>query len=147
MPRAERSIVIGRPIAEVFAFFADAENDPQWRSHVMEIKREGPVGPGARYHQRLKGPGGRSIAADFDVTAFEPDKRWAFQVVTGPARPHGEFLFRTVELGTEVTFMLSAELSGVKGFLLSRPVQKSMDSEVAGLDRAKTILESGEGEP
>ena len=43
---SSRSIVIHRPITEVFAFFADAENDPQWRSEVKEIKREGELGVG-----------------------------------------------------------------------------------------------------
>ena len=32
MPHAQRTIVIARPPAEVYAFFADAENDKSWRS-------------------------------------------------------------------------------------------------------------------
>jgi len=31
MPRAEHSTVVRRPPSEVFAFLANAENDPQWR--------------------------------------------------------------------------------------------------------------------
>ena len=60
MPHAQRTIVIARPPAEVYAFFADAENDPQWRSAVKSIKREGPLAVGARYTQRVAGPGGRA---------------------------------------------------------------------------------------
>lgn len=56
VPSASRSVVINRPIAELFAFFADAENDPRWRSGVREIKRHGELGVGTRYHQRRTGP-------------------------------------------------------------------------------------------
>ncbi|NUP74610.1 MAG: hypothetical protein HOQ07_08175, partial [Sinomonas sp.] len=38
---ASGSVVISRPIGEVFAFFADAENDPTWRSGVKSIRRVG----------------------------------------------------------------------------------------------------------
>jgi len=31
MPRAEHSTVVQRPPSEVFAFLANAENDPQWQ--------------------------------------------------------------------------------------------------------------------
>ena len=54
-------------------------------------------------------------------------------------------LFRSspVEGGTAVTFTLDAELTGVKNFLMAKPVQKSMDAEMANLDKAKALLESG----
>ena len=45
-------------------------------------------------------------------------------------------------LATEVTFTLDAQLSGLKRLLMSNAVQKTMDAEVAGLDRAKSVLES-----
>ena len=42
-----------------------------------------------------------------------------------------------------MTFTLDAELTGVKKFLMAKPVQKSMDAEMANLDKAKARLESG----
>jgi uncharacterized protein YndB with AHSA1/START domain len=142
MPHAERTVTINRPPAVVFAFFADSENDPQWRPHVKEISRNGPIGAGMTYHQRVAGPGGRAVPSDFEVTAYEPDTHLAFRVTAGPVRPVGDYKFRPVPGGTEMTLSLSAELTGVKKMLMSRPVQTAMDSEVAGLDRAKQILES-----
>ena len=41
-----------------------------------------------------------------------------------------------------MTFSLRAELTGVKKLLMAGPVQKSMDAEMANLDKAKAILES-----
>jgi uncharacterized membrane protein len=142
MPHAQRTVHIARPADAVFAFFADSENDPQWREHVKEITRNGSVGPGMTYQQRIAGPGGRAIPSDFEVTSYEPDTHLAFRVTTGPVRPVGDYRFRAVNGGTEVTMTLDAQLSGLKGLLMSRPVQKSMDSEVAALDKAKAVLES-----
>jgi len=142
MPQAKRTIVIARPQAEVFAFFADAENDPQWRSAVKSIKREGPLAVGVRYTQRVAGPGGRPVAADVEVTTYEPDVEVAFRGVAGPVRPEGGYTFAAVEAGTSVTFRLSAELSGVSKLVMGKPVQKAMDAEMANLDKAKAVLES-----
>jgi uncharacterized protein YndB with AHSA1/START domain len=141
MPHAERTIVVNRPAEEVFAFFADPANDRLWRPHVKEISAQGPASPGSRVHQVVEGPGGRGIAADIEVTAYEPPSRYAFQVVAGPARPRGEFRFAPSGTGTAVSFSLAAELGGWKKLLMSRPVQASMDGEMAGLDRAKALLE------
>lgn len=143
MPSAQRSIVIARPAAEVFAFFTDPANDPKWRPHVKEIRAEGPPAVGSRIHQVIAGPAGRGIPADLEVTAYEPSTRYAFDVIAGPARPKGEFRFATTaDGGTEVTMSLRAELTGAKKLLMSKPVQRSMDGEVAGLEKAKQLLES-----
>jgi len=141
MASATRTIVIDRPPTEVFAFLADPANDQRWRPHVKEISAPGLAGLGRRVHQVVQGPGGRGIAADLEVTAYEPPSRYAFQVVTGPARPRGEFLLTPAGNGTQVRFSLGAELRGLKRFLLGRPVQRSMEGEMAALDRAKAVIE------
>jgi len=122
--------------------FADAENDLEWRSGVKEIKRQGELGVGTRYRQRLNGPAGRTIRADIEVTAYEPDKHVAFHAIAGPVRPRGDYTFRDAGTSTEVTFTLDAPMSGIKSLFMGKAVQKTMDAEVAGLDRAKSLLES-----
>ncbi|GAA1592272.1 hypothetical protein GCM10009804_55730 [Kribbella hippodromi] len=141
MPEAVHTIRIHRPPAAVFAYFADGENDPQWRTGVKEIIRNGPIGPGMTYRQRIAGPGGRAIPSDYKVTAYEPDSHLAFEVTAGPVRPIGDYRFEPVPDGTEVTLKLTADLTGLKKLLMTKPVQHSMDTEVSALDRAKQILE------
>lgn len=143
MPQAERTIVIARPQAEVWSFFADAENDKRWRPGVKVMHREGPLEVGTRYTQRIAGPGGRQVPADIEITALEPDTRVAFHGVAGPVRPDGGYAFAPAEGGTAVTFTLAAEMTGVRKLLLGKQVQKSMDAEMANLDKAKALLESG----
>jgi uncharacterized protein YndB with AHSA1/START domain len=142
MPQATRTIVIARPRAEVFAFFADGENDPQWRPTVAMIKRDGPLAAGVHYTQRIAGPRGREIPADLQVTTYEPDTMVAFHGVSGPLRPDGSYTFAVVDGGTSVTFSLSAEVTGIKKLFMTKPVQQAMDAEMASLDKAKALLES-----
>jgi uncharacterized membrane protein len=141
MPSAQRTIVIDRPVDQVFAFFTDHTNDPKWRPGVKEIAPISHAPVGTRIHQVVKGPGGMGVGADIEVTANEPSSRYAFQVVAGPVRPRGEFLFAPSGNGTEVRFSLNAELSGIQKLLMSGSVQGSMDGEMTGLDTAKRVIE------
>jgi uncharacterized protein YndB with AHSA1/START domain len=143
MPSATRTVTIDRPPSDVHAFFSDHANDPKWRPAVLEIAPISSAAVGTRIRQVVKGPGGRGLRADIEVTANEPPSRYAFQVVAGPVRPRGEFRFAPSGSGTEATFALDAELGGWKRWLMGRPVQASMDSEMAGLDRAKAVIEAG----
>lgn len=143
MPAAQRTIVIDRPVEAVFSFFSTPSNDPRWRPHVKEIHDPPDMRVGARIRQVIAGPGGRGIDADLEVTDYVPASRYAFRVVAGPARPRGEYSFTSAGPGsTSVTFSLSVDLGGFKKLLMSRPVQKSMDGEMASLDSAKRLLES-----
>jgi len=144
MPSASRTVVINRPVEDVFAFFTDPDNDPRWRTHVKDIHAHEPPAVGAHVHQVVAGPLGRGIPADLEITAYDVPSRYAFQVVAGPARPAGDFRFTPKGDGTEVSFTLSADLRGIKKLLMGKPVQQSMDSEVAALDTAKEILEGAD---
>ena len=142
MPSAQRTIVIDRPVDEVFAFFTDPSNDLIWRPQVKEVSAAGRIGVGSRIHQVVKGPGGRGIAADIEVTDYQQAERYTFRVVAGPVRPTGEFRFTADGDATTVSFSLAADLSGLKKALMSRPVQKSMDGEMRALNQAKAALEA-----
>jgi uncharacterized membrane protein len=141
MPSAEGEQTIRRPVAEVFAFVADGLNAPKWRPGILDISLESGRDLGAVYKQGVKGPGGRRIAADYRVTAFEPNRRLGFEAIAGPVRPTGQFTFEDVNGATRVTFGLQAELSGFKKLLMGGMVQRTMDAEVAALERLKTVLE------
>jgi uncharacterized protein YndB with AHSA1/START domain len=143
MPSASRTITVNRPPDEVFRFFSTPANDPKWRTHVKEIEAAGAPAVGSRIHQVIAGPGGRGIPADIEITAYEPSTRYAFKVTAGPARPVGEFRFAPNGAGTDLTFTLDAELGGIKKLLMSGSVQKSMDGEMASLDTAKRLIETG----
>ena len=141
MPSAEHQVTIARPVGDVFAFLADGLNGPQWRPGVLDVKLVSGSAKGAVYRQGVKGPGGRRIDADYQVTAYEPNRLLAFQAIAGPVRPTGEFRFEPVEGGTRLTFSLRAELSGLKKLLMAGAVQRTIDAEVAATERLRSLLD------
>ena len=142
MPSAQHSVSIRRPVGAVFAFVADGENAMRWRPGVLDVSHQSGEGLGAVYRQGVKGPGGRRIAADYEITAFEPDRRIAFHAIAGPVRPTGEYRFAAQGDGATVSLSLDATLTGWKRLLMGRAVQSTMDSEVRNLDTLKSILEA-----
>ena len=141
MGEESNTITIARPVSDVFAFLADAENDPQWRGGVIQMTRTSGQGVGTTYRQIVAGPGGRRIDADVEITEFVPDQRIAFRTTKGPVRPTGSYHLQASNGGTVVTFRLAATLGGVKK-LIAPMVAKTMRSEVAALTELKRVLES-----
>jgi uncharacterized protein YndB with AHSA1/START domain len=84
------TVVIDRPIAEVFAFLADGTNDPKFSPRVLEIAKttEGPPGAGTVYASTVK-DAGMKTRREFRITDFEPPTkiRWtevSKNLVTAP---------------------------------------------------------------
>src|SRR5689334_25052827 len=128
MPSAERTIVIDKPVQEVFAFVADGSNAQMWRSGVLEISKKSGDGQGAIYRQVVSGPGGRKIDADYEVTEYSPPSRLAFRAIAGPVRPTGSYDLTETDGKTSLTFKLQAEIGGWKKWLMGGQVQKTMDA-------------------
>lgn len=78
--RFEATVVVDRPIEEVFAFLADGENDPKFSPRVLEIAKttDGPPGVGTVYASTVK-DAGMKTKREFKLTQFEPPTRirWA----------------------------------------------------------------------
>ena len=142
MPSASHSVTINRPASEVFAFVGEGENAPRWRTGVLDIRRVSGQGVGAVYRQGVCGPGGRRVAADYQVTAYQPDTLLAFKTIAGPVRPTGEFRLDEADGATTLTLSLRADLAGVKRLVMSGMVQKTMDAEVAAIGNVKVLLEA-----
>jgi uncharacterized membrane protein len=141
MPSAERTVTINRPVDEVFRFVSDGRNAKHWRSGVLDVDLVSGSGVGARYSQGVRGPGGRRIAADYEITEFIPNEKIAFAATAGPVRPTGSFTFEGMGTGTILTFRLDAELGGLQKLLMGGMVQSTMNAEMGALDQIKDLLE------
>jgi uncharacterized membrane protein len=140
MPEATNTVTISRPVSDVFAFVADGTNNPRWRSGVLDISLKSGNGKGATYQQGIKGPFGRRVPADYQITDFVPDTRIAFRAIAGPVRPEGSFELVSTDGGTLVKFSLRCSPRGFAK-LMTPMVAKTMRSEVAQLDQLRAILE------
>jgi hypothetical protein len=105
--RFEATIVIDRPIDEVFAFLANGENDPQFSSRVIEIAKttDGPPGVGTVYASTVK-DAGMKTKREFKLTEFEAPTtiRWAETSKNLVTAPEGGYDLAPAEDGTSVTF-------------------------------------------
>ena len=84
MPTATSTGIIQASPEEVFAFVADAENNPSWHEHVRETRwiDEGPTRLGRRGRQ-FGHLWGRDWAFVAEVAEWDPPNHVAFQVIEG----------------------------------------------------------------
>src|SRR5262249_10147849 len=143
MAHAEQTIVVNRPIQEVFDFVLDGSKNMLWRLGVTDIQAVPgkPAGAGAVYKQGLKGPGGGRIEGDYQIVEATPPKFIKFQVIAGPARPTGTYQFDTVANGTQVKFVLDYQTKGLQK-LMEPMINRAMREEVGSLTNLKAYLES-----
>ena len=117
----ELSIVINRPIEEVFAILADLEKDIKWRSEWVETKNmsEGSIGVGATF--RLTGEFlGRRMPITYEVVEHEPNQSAAWKTMSGPVPMKFQRTFERVDGSTRFTIKYEAEVSGL--FKLAWPL-------------------------
>ena len=76
MGRVSGSIVVDRPIEQVFAFLADGENDKKFSPRILEMSRtpDGPVGVGTVWVSTARDLG-RTARHEIEITEFEPPTR------------------------------------------------------------------------
>ena len=143
MAFADYEVVISRDALTVYGFLMDGMNNSLWRSGIRSISlRSGIRGQkGALYQQTLNGPGGRPIAADFQITEARPGAEVRFAVVAGPARPTGGYYLSTEGDTTRLRFALEYHPKGLRK-LMNGMIQKALEVEVGQLERLKAAIES-----
>jgi uncharacterized protein YndB with AHSA1/START domain len=133
------TVVIDRPIEEVFAFLADGENDKKFSSRVIEIAKttDGPPGVGTVYASTVKDAGVKT-KREFKLTEFEPPKRirWTELSKNPVVVPEGGYDLAPAGDGTQLTFFNVLEGRGlgvvIAGFAL-RSARKGADEFVQGI--------------
>ena len=104
--RFEATVVIDRPIEEVFAFLADGENDPKFSPRVLEIAKttDGPPGVGTVYASTVK-DAGMKTKREFKLTEFaSPTRiRWSEQSKNLVTAPEGGYDLAQEGSGTRLT--------------------------------------------
>jgi uncharacterized protein YndB with AHSA1/START domain len=120
MVKAERTVVIDRPIQQVFAYVTDQTNTPSWQAGLVEVRRTtaGPIGLGTK-HTLVRNFMGRRMEADNEYVAYEANKLVTFRTTSGPPLT-ASYLFEIAPSGTRLTSRV--ELHGAGYFGLLEPV-------------------------
>jgi len=141
MIRVEHSAVIDRPVEEVFAYATDPAHVAEWQSSALEATVDGPLQAGATGKEVRKFLGKR-IESTMRIEAYEPPRRFALKVTSGPVPFRFEQTIEPEGDGTRISVVAEGEPGGF--FKLAEPlVERAVKREIAGnTETLKDILES-----
>lgn len=155
MIKVELSVVINRPVAEVFAFATNSANNAKWQEGLVEsrLASSGPMGVGSQitdvrklltpsWNYRKRRLIQKVVEAKLEVTAFEMNKKFAHKVVSGSFPFEIIQTFEPSDGGTKINLVAQGEPGGF--FKLAEGmVQKQLQSQLEGdSQRLKKALES-----
>lgn len=148
MPRLTYHATLASPPEAVFAFVADAENNPRWHAHVNETRwlddREIGLGRRARQTGHLWG---RDWAFVAEIVEWEPPRLVTFQVVEG-FRVRTSIRVAPDGSGTSLTLTVSTppDLGPIDG-LVSRAMQRLTSARESGdILRLRAALRGGDAQ-
>jgi uncharacterized membrane protein len=90
--RVEGSIEVEAPVQEVYEYWRNLENLPQFMTNVEEVRSTGPD----TTHWRVKGPLGSSLEFDARTTQDEPNEALGWNTQNGQVETSGQVRFRNV---------------------------------------------------
>lgn len=137
------TIMIHRPIKQVFDFVSVTENDFQWQYGTLESARvpADSSGDGA-FFRSVGHLMGRRLQGTFEITTCESDKRYGFKSLSGPLRLQTLYTFDVADGGTKVNVSTQASMVdffGTREGVLEKQLRKQLKENLALL---KGILET-----
>jgi uncharacterized protein YndB with AHSA1/START domain len=141
MIQVEKSVVIDKPVREVFSFVSNHNNTTKWQGGVEAVIPEGPSNAvGSRYTEVRKFMG-QEMKSTMEITRFEPNARWAAKVIKGPVPYEVTATFEESGGGTKMTTRVEGEPKGffkIAEGMLKGQLEKSLEEDG---QRLKGILE------
>ena len=141
----EKSITVNRPPEEVYQFWRAIENFPRFMRHLESVTLIG----GNRSHWRARGPFGRSVEWDAEITIDEPGKMLAWRSLDeADVRHAGSVRFESAASGRATIVHVDFDYrppAGKFGAFIARLFGEEPQTQVdADLRRFKQLLETGE---
>ena len=144
MARIERSVLIRRPVPEVFSYMDDIDREREWQPNLRSAEQEpvGPVGVGTvkRYTSEfLK----KEVRNAYRCTAYEMYVRTVYESTADSAvEATAEIRWEPVPEGTKVTWRIDAAPRGALRLMPRAVLEKASVHELEEtLARLKAELE------
>ncbi|MBW3556215.1 MAG: SRPBCC family protein [Actinobacteria bacterium] len=143
--RVRTAVTVNRPPDEVYGYWHDFENLPNFMAHLESVEVTGD----GRSHWTAKAPAGTKVEWDAEIVEDIPDELIAWRSAEGAHVPNSgcvRFTSAPGDAGTEVTVELEYQPpGGAMGAAFSRlfgeePLQQIKDD----LRRFKQVIETGE---
>jgi hypothetical protein len=139
-----QSVIINRPIAEVFDVATCQERCVVWRGPIVSTAKtsEGPTEIGSTYAHTIKLLGIK-VEATPVITAWEPPYRAEVKNKMGMVTYNSTFVCEEVEGGTKLTTTIQAETGGALKHIPDALIHKAITRQHAGdLQALKEMMES-----
>lgn len=110
--KVQQTIIIARPIQEVFAYRAALEQAGEWHKDILEsdLTTTGAPCLGTRGTECRRGPNGTTEEWELEITEFEPHSALGIVSRCGPVQVEERYLFAPEEADTRCTVCL--EMTG-----------------------------------
>lgn len=143
--RVEKTVTINRPASELYSFWRDLENLPQFMKHLKSVTAR----DDRHSHWVANAPLGQDVEWDAEIIKDEPDSLIAWASAEGAVVPNSGFVrFKPAvgDRGTEVKVVMEYEppggaLTSVVAKLFGEEPQQQIGDE---LSRFKQLMEAGE---
>ena len=137
------STYIYRPLAQVFRFIATPENDFQWQYGTLTSSQisKGEIGIGALF-RAVSHFMGQRIESVYEVTEFEPNKRYGFESRSGPLDSQTLYTFEVNKGSTKIhvsTMVSPGDLLKSNDLMVAKKIKKQYKENLALL---KGVLEA-----
>ena len=145
MQRAEKSIRVNATAQKAYEYWRNFENFPRFMEHVEDVRVVG--GNDRMSHWKLKGPLGKSVEFDAELTKDEPGRQIGWNSVGGSMETSGAVTFTEVGDATEVHVLMQwyDTPGGAIGEAVSRLFQDPEKMLEEDLMRFKDIVEGRVG--
>ncbi|MGG0718996.1 SRPBCC family protein [Robertmurraya massiliosenegalensis] len=126
----QSSIIIRKPVEEVFKYLLTLENIPEIMPNVVKLEKltEGPIKKGTKLLE-TRNVRGRETKAEIEMTEYERNQIYQTKSVAGGITITYTYLFATIEEGTQVQFEADVKIKGLFSFFSRRALVKIMKQE------------------
>ena len=135
----EKSVVINKPVQEVFALVTDGSKAPSWQGGLEAV--EGQTGAVGSQYTEVRKFLGREMRSVMEVTTFQPNVKWATKVVKGPVPYEVTVSFEPQGSSTKMTSRVDGEPTGffkVAEGMFKSQLEKSLEED---MNRLKKMME------
>lgn len=137
------SVIICEPVEEVFAYFADMGNAPEYMNKVesTEKQTDEPIGIGTKYKE-IRNVRGNKVYAEIEYLAYEENVGFIRRSSSNGLTVDYAYHFSEIPEGTQVEFEGTVLVKGIKMLLMRNFLVKMVKSEDGDhVHNAKEVLE------
>ena len=136
MANIETSIVIGKPVEQVFAYLTDVQNQKGASPMITEIVMDGPAAVGTRYTVKMNVMG-RAMEIVNEIVGLEPNRLFAVKTLAAaPASPVTNTYTLTPEGGgTRLALSMEAVVFPGTEAMVVPQLRAGLDTSLAGIKK------------